>query len=537
MIKKWYKKYPVLLPLTIAFIVFVVHLGLIQTNIMEARNLITAREMAEDGNWIFTTLNGQPRYEKPPLPTWLTAITGKAAGFENLFFLRLPSVIIALIMIFFFFNLIKNVGISEKQSTYASVILGTSFYIFFSARDNQWDIYCHSFMIICIYFLHKGILIKKNYPFILSGLFFGFSVLCKGPVSPYVLFLPFIMAYLVSFNDGLKQWKKIIFTIAFGLLVGLTWPLTVRFLDAPHVIAATKQEAVRWVGYNTRPFYYYWSFFVQSGIWTTVAFTALLYPYLKRRVTDLKRYKFSLMWTLFSVLLLSVVPEKKSRYLLPVLIPLAMTMSFYIEYLIREYKNIHNRWEFIWTCFVFGTIGLASFILPIALIITAWDNFSDYSFWLCTGLLACWICGVLLFYGIIKRIFNFTFWSTAALMCAVMIFLLPVSKVFYNNPGYFGGEGIRNLESRHGIKTYQLKGSAPEIVWEYGGKIPDIFDANKINFPLESEFGLIMNEADTILLGAYKLKKLARIDVNHVDPKSKSYNMRLVRDYYSIGRP
>ena len=44
-------------------------------SIMEARNFITAREMITDGNWLLTTMNGEARYEKPPLPTWLTAIS------------------------------------------------------------------------------------------------------------------------------------------------------------------------------------------------------------------------------------------------------------------------------------------------------------------------------------------------------------------------------------------------------------------------------------------------------------------------------
>ncbi|HNQ27790.1 MAG TPA: glycosyltransferase, partial [Aquaticitalea sp.] len=43
----------------------------IPVSIMEARNFITAREMVDDGNWLLTTMNGEARYEKPPLPTWL----------------------------------------------------------------------------------------------------------------------------------------------------------------------------------------------------------------------------------------------------------------------------------------------------------------------------------------------------------------------------------------------------------------------------------------------------------------------------------
>ena len=44
-------------------------------DLMEARNFITAREMIESKNYIIPTLNGALRFEKPPLPTWLTVLT------------------------------------------------------------------------------------------------------------------------------------------------------------------------------------------------------------------------------------------------------------------------------------------------------------------------------------------------------------------------------------------------------------------------------------------------------------------------------
>ena len=67
----------------VCFAIFFVNLDVLYPNIMEARNFITAREMVSDGNWLLTTMNGEPRYEKPPLPTWLAAISGMIFGFES----------------------------------------------------------------------------------------------------------------------------------------------------------------------------------------------------------------------------------------------------------------------------------------------------------------------------------------------------------------------------------------------------------------------------------------------------------------------
>src|SRR5690606_27816531 len=79
----------------VCVLVFFVNLEAIFVNIMEARNFITAREMIEGGNWIFTTLNDMPRYQKPPLPTWLTAFSGMVFGLDSLWGLRLPAAILA----------------------------------------------------------------------------------------------------------------------------------------------------------------------------------------------------------------------------------------------------------------------------------------------------------------------------------------------------------------------------------------------------------------------------------------------------------
>ena len=60
--------------------IFFVHLDALFVNIIEARNFVSAREMLHDGNWLLTTLNAEPRYQKPPLPTWLTAFSGAIFG-------------------------------------------------------------------------------------------------------------------------------------------------------------------------------------------------------------------------------------------------------------------------------------------------------------------------------------------------------------------------------------------------------------------------------------------------------------------------
>lgn len=82
------------------------------------------------------------------------------------------------------------------------------------------------------------------------------------------------------------------------------------FFDYSDVTEITNREAGRWLDYNVRPFYYYWNFFIQSGLWTVLALVSLIYPYLKNRVQNTEVYRFSWLWTIVAVILLSLIPEK-----------------------------------------------------------------------------------------------------------------------------------------------------------------------------------------------------------------------------------
>ena len=110
--------------------IFFVNLDAIYVNIMEARNFITAREMLHDGNWILTTLNGEARYQKPPLPTWLTALSGAIFGLKNLVALRLPAALISLLLVFSLYKLSFKLNQNKEtyEKIYDSIICGTTYF-------------------------------------------------------------------------------------------------------------------------------------------------------------------------------------------------------------------------------------------------------------------------------------------------------------------------------------------------------------------------------------------------------------------------
>src|SRR5690606_31686634 len=262
----------------------------------------------------------------PPLPSWITALFGWVCGMEQVGALRFPTMLMAIILAYTGYLLSLKILNDRKDALINGLILLTSFYIIAITNEAPWDIYTHGFMLIGIYFLYLlfGEATNKWRNSVLAGLFIGLSFMSKGPISFYGLLLPFLISYSFVYRyKGFKEYKKqlpVLLTILIAVIVGLWWFLYVRLADPAAFLAITKKETANWSSYNVRPFYYYWSFFVQSGLWTIPAFMSLLYPYLKNRVSHKKAYQLTFWWTILSLVLLSLVPEKKARYLVPVLI-------------------------------------------------------------------------------------------------------------------------------------------------------------------------------------------------------------------------
>ncbi|MBO2545187.1 glycosyltransferase family 39 protein [Salegentibacter sp. BDJ18] len=522
-----------------AIAVFFINLDAIYINIMEARNFITAREMLNDNNWVFTTMNAEPRYEKPPLPTWLTAISMSVFGMEGLFGLRLPSAIMGLILVVFIYKLLLKITKNIELSFVAGLIATTSFYIVFSSRDGQWDIYTHSFMILAIFWLYKLYNSTKNWYLyaLISGLFIGCSILSKGPVSLYALFLPFLIAYGIIYKfDGTKaRWKALTLLILVALISGGWWNLYVYLFDTRAVAEITSQETGRWLNYNVRPFYYYWSFFIQSGLWTIPSFVALLYPYLKDRVSNKKAYKFTLLWTLASVFLLSVIPEKKSRYLLPVLIPMAMNTAFYIEFLFNHFKSLKTK-EAAVIYFHFGIFAIVGCVFPIAAYFYFESFLQDILVWYILSSIFLFIIGALMFRFLILKKIKPLFYLSIFFLVSIVWFGLPMASKINVNKDYNSIVNINRHLKEYNAPVYEINDFAPEMIWEYGKPIPVLNKNGEIKIPSEDKF-LILSDGkynlDSLqnIFRNYSTKKIDSVDMN---PVSSKHKQRLYRDLFLV---
>ena len=534
------RNYLLLLLLTCAAIFFV-NLDALPVNIMEARNFITAREMLQDGNWIFTTINGEPRYQKPPLPTWLTAFSAAVFGIKSVWALRLPAAILALILVLFSYKLATKLTSEKIYAFISSLILATSFYIIASARDGQWDIYTHGFMVGCIYLLYL-FFTEETHKYrnaILAGLFFGCSFLSKGPVSLYALLLSFLIAFgiVYKYRNFNTRWLPLLVFLMVSALVSGWWHWYILNFD-PAATAITKKETTNWISYEIKPFYYYWSFFTQSGVWTIPAFVALLYPYLKNRVFNKKAYLFTFLWTVISVVLLSLIPEKKSRYLLPVLIPMALNTGFYIEYLFRSFKEMKDKRQQIPVYFNFGLIAFIGIIFPIGGYIFLKDGLGDNWVWFVLLSVVLVGIGIFMLRNLFRRKIQNVFYLTIAFIISVIWFGLPLSSAITNNSDYKPFSELLPFEEERGIKIYEFSDMTPELVWDYGEKMQVLKAGERVTIPEENQFGVLVQQENVKHFEAtfsnFKKEYVARYDMNPKGNESKTHKTRLYRDLFIV---
>ena len=533
------KTYPILSLCLFIGIVLLPNLSLMEVSIMEARNFITAREMITDGHWFLTTMNGEPRYEKPPLPTWLTALSALVFGVKSVFGMRLPAVLLVMLLCSFVYKLSLKLELSKSHSLRNGFICATSFYVIGIVLEAPWDIFTHGFMMVAIYFLFQIFekLIIRPIHVLMAGVFIGLSFLSKGPISVYALLLPFLFAYAVSYKytHFKHKWGSILSLVITAVVIGGSWYVAVRNMDPDTFNAIAKKETGNWGSYNVRPFYYYWSFFTQSGLWTIPAFISLLYPYMKSRVSNMKAYKLSFYWTLFAVILLSVIPEKKSRYLMPVLIPLSINIGFYIEFLIQKFKTI-KKGEKIPVFFNFGLIALIGLLFPFLGYFLLKDHLEGYWVYFIIASILLFGNGAILFNWLLKGEIKQVFLFTVLFFGFALLTLIPLKQSLKSDT-YKPISNLKEKADAEGLKIYKLDGISPEMIWQFGDNIPDlILDDGVLNLPLENQFGVLFPDQSIWnkynFIDSYDIKFREVYDLNLVDSESKKHNARLVNYLY-----
>lgn len=462
----------------VCFFAFFINNNVIPASTAEARNLATAQEMLRTHNYLIPTTNGELQLTPPPLPTWI------AAGVEhilpgNLVAQRCAAGLAATFMVFIFYLLTSNLTRNRNIGFLASLISATSFSVVLIGRTASWDIFCHSFMLGAIYFFVLALRDEgpqwKN--FVLAGVFFGLSFMSKGLISLYSLFIPFLISFMLIYKPDLKgKGVPAIVMVLVCLVLSCWWPVYIYMFYKQVYLTMIVDDISSLFAHGGRPWYYYWKFPAESGVWTLFFITSIAYFFISKRREKKREFRFYILWLALSLFLLTIMPEKKVSYLLPILIPGSGVITFYIY---RCFKGLKTQSEKVFFRLNAMLITLILAMIPILLYIMFYKEniiplyivvlFAILSWGLCFYILKC------LFHGGKVQVLG-TFGGIITCMVMIEAFcLIPIGHLFIN-------------ESRHSIRMVRTDERVAGLPFFYNRdeelRIELIYEANKTILPV-----------------------------------------------------
>ncbi|WP_298535342.1 phospholipid carrier-dependent glycosyltransferase [uncultured Algibacter sp.] len=326
----------------------------------EARYAEIARLMAETGNWITPQIDyGIPFWAKPPLSTWLSALSLKVFTI-NEFFVRLPSLLLTIILIIVIGKYANRKGLPFFLP---GVIVLTIPEFLIHAGVVSTDVSL-TFAITLVMLSFWESVKEKPKPYSQYLVFFGLGLglLAKGPIV-LILTLPPILIWALIFKRIETVLKKI--SLLKGSLVvitvGVPWYMLAeketpgfidyfvvgehfkRFFDSSwsgDKYGFPKYQALGMIWVFLVLFTLPWGLIILKNVW-------------KKRHSILKNEwtAFLLFWILWTPTFFTISRSLIHPYIMPVMIPIALII-------VNWWTDIKHRIVLIKSSVVFLLLSL-----------------------------------------------------------------------------------------------------------------------------------------------------------------------------------
>jgi 4-amino-4-deoxy-L-arabinose transferase-like glycosyltransferase len=306
----------------------------------EGRYAEMAREMFASGDWITTRLNGIKYFEKPPLQTWMNALTFAAFGLGD-WQARLWTGLNGVLGVLLTWYCGRKV-FGERVGFYAALVLGSCFYWVACSQINSLDMGLSGMMTVALCSLllaqRDGATPRERRNWMLAcwaGM--ALSVLAKGLIG---LILP--GAILVVYTFVARDWKiwtrlhlgkglLLFFAIAtpWFVLVGLKNP------EQPHFFFI-HEHFDRFLLKEHHREASWWIFFalLAAGTvpWAGVLVQSLVLGAKREEAAGPFRPRLMLLvWLAFIILFFTKSSSKLPGYILPVFPAAALLIANYLD--------------------------------------------------------------------------------------------------------------------------------------------------------------------------------------------------------------
>jgi 4-amino-4-deoxy-L-arabinose transferase-like glycosyltransferase len=314
-----------------------------------SENLVvaTALESHRTGEWLLPTLNEQPRIKKPPLPMWWTAVFMLPAvndGNANLeFWTRLSTVPLVVITLLSTYGLARVLRCSSHWSLLAMLVCGSSLMFSRFARSATVDIHLMTWVALASFAWMLALRRKTIAPAMLAGAALGLAFMSKGPVALLQCGVPMLlMTVILKLPLGnIRQW-----------LVGAACFSVIAFPWFVVVFVMTRGVANTWMVELHRrgatPFgadspLTYLQLFLMVFPWTVFFVVGLIdgAKHLRRR-GGTHAGAIALLLVVVPVVVMTLFPDRKDRYLLPMIVPASVVVVQGCRLLARHHGRFNG---------------------------------------------------------------------------------------------------------------------------------------------------------------------------------------------------
>ena len=330
----------------------------------EARYAEISRIMAETNDFITPQIDyNVPFWAKPPLSTWLSAISIKVFG-ENEFAVRFPYLILNILVLL----LIGRYAKEKKLNFFipAFVLLTIPEFLIHTGVVSTDTALAFCVTLVMISFWEA---VKTTENHLWKYMFFiglGLGMLAKGPII-FILTIPPIFVWTVFFKEYKAIWKSFNWFLGILLFVIIAVPWyylaelkTPGFIDYFIVGEHFKRffdsswQGDKYGFPKSQPMGMIWLFLIAFAIpWILLVIQKVWQK--KLAVLKDKWVLFLLLWLLWTPGFFTVSKSLIHPYIMPVMVPIALLITYWWE----EFKHIKR---IVYISLIFPGLALVLFI-------------------------------------------------------------------------------------------------------------------------------------------------------------------------------
>jgi len=143
-----------------------------------------SREMKESGRYLQVYEQGKDYLDKPPFLFWISSLSMKLFGENNLGF-KFPSILFAILAVFATYRFAK-LFYDKTLAVLSAIVLASCQAVFLITNDIRTDTILMSWVIIAIWQIAEWMQSKKTIHFILGAAAIGAGMVTKGPIALFV---------------------------------------------------------------------------------------------------------------------------------------------------------------------------------------------------------------------------------------------------------------------------------------------------------------------------------------------------------------